>query len=172
MDFLSDTTGTPPDPTQDNSQDFLIGSTPNYLLAADTHNVLAQKPSILDPTQWAVDAKNAGKFAAATGVAALTSVGNVAVTLGNWFGGDIQKFKTADVMQGLDDDLSLYYKHNQEGIDLTGDIVASFVPGTAGIKALNWGQRILRTAETTGLLGANFARATGLLAPNAAKFTD
>jgi hypothetical protein len=157
---------TNPSETPSTEDGFLFGSTPSYLLAADSHAISAGKPSMLDPSQWGETALSAGKFGLTSGVAAVTSAANSLITVGNWFDADIEKFSTAAAIQGLDDDLGAYYKANQAGVDIVGDIVGSFIPGLGGVKLLNWGQKVMQSVEKTGRLGANFTRATGLLAPS------
>lgn len=88
---------------------------------------------------------------------------NIVPTVGNWFGGDFEQIKTAEVLADFDSDLSRYYQQNQEGVDAVGFALGSFVPGMAGVKVLKAGQLMLRGAAETGQLGAGMAKAANLL---------
>ena len=149
--------------------DALSTGTPSYMIAADTHAVANDQGSLLDPATWAEKAGNAGKFAFAATARAITSTWNIVPTVGNWFGGDFEKLDTGEILRDFDDDLGKYYAENQRGIDIVGDIVSSFVPGLAGVKVLNWGQKGIALAAE-GKAGWNLARGFGTLPDASQKF--
>lgn len=69
---------------------------------------------------------------------------------------------TDAVIASLDDDLSAYYVRNKESVDAGGFLVSSIIPGLGGVKALNWGSKVLDTMMT-GVGGRGLMGATGLL---------
>lgn len=145
---------------------------PSYLIAADTHAVANEQPSILNPAGWGDRLGNAASFVAAATVRAITSTYNIAPTIGNWFGGDFEKADTEAVLRNFDDDLGNYYAANASSVDIVGDIVSSIVPGLGGVKVLNWGQRALKMA-TEGKGGINVAlHGFGTLPDKATKYAN
>lgn len=120
--------------------------------AADLHNVADTGDSFID---------SAGDFVTKGIPLALSSgmysMYNTMASLGNSLGGDFDKAKLedSDWLQ-YDDNLAKYYSENKEGVDLAGFVATSFIPGTAGIKAL----KVIQA----GKLGATAARATSLFA--------
>jgi hypothetical protein len=142
-------------------------SSPSYLVGSDAHNYGNSNFAITDPSTWGEAPSDITKFIVGSAVSGLTSIYNSGVTVSNWLGGNNEEANTADVLSGIDDDLSQYYKQHQTGEDLLGFVATSLLPGTAGIKVLNAGQKMLGAVELGGM-GANMARATGLL-PDAAE---
>lgn len=142
--------------------DLVLPSTPSYYTAADSHNVGNSQPSILDPTTWGDTVSNGGKFAIAFMTRAVASTWNIVPTVGNWLGGDYQQADVGDILRGFDDDLGKYYDQNKTSVDIVGDIAASFVPGMAGIKVLNYSQKAIALAAD-GRAGLGMARAFGTL---------
>lgn len=147
------------------------GDVPDYLLAADSHNVgNTGGGSWFDPDTWSTKFSNAGKFIAVSALSGADSLYNSATTVGSWAGISEGSHDTGDWISSLDDDLGSYYKQNREAADLVGFVATSFLPGLAGVKFLNAGQTALKAARTSGLIGANISRATGLLVPEAETF--
>lgn len=147
------------------------GDVPDYLLAADSHNVgNTGGGSWFDPDTWSTKFSNAGKFIAVSALSGADSLYNSATTVGSWAGVSEGPHDTGDWISSLDDDLGSYYKQNREAADLVGFVATSFIPGLAGVKFLNAGQTALKAARASGLVGANLSRATGLLVPEAETF--
>lgn len=141
------------------------GNTTNYLLAADNHNIGNVQSSWYDIDSWGTKFGNAGKLAVTGILSGANSFYNTGVTVGNWFGADLQENNTNNWIAGIDSDLGAYYNANQDSADLVGFIAGSLIPGLGGVKILNAGQRVLQGVERTGLLGGNIGRALGLLTP-------
>lgn len=155
----------------DNLFQSATGDVPDYLLAADSHNVgNTGGGSWFDPDTWSTKFSNAGKFIAVSALSGADSLYNSATTVGSWAGISEGPHDTGDWITSLDDDLGAYYNQNREAADLVGFVATSFIPGLGGIKFLNAGQKALKTARATGLMGANLSRATGLLVPEAESF--
>jgi hypothetical protein len=155
-------TATMPDPS---SQEV-----PAYLLGADNHNIGNQGSSWFDPSTWGDRAGNALKFGAVSVLSGGAQLYNSGVAIGNWFGADAQESSIQDIVSSFDQDLGEYYSQNRQSADLVGFIASSFVPGLAGVKVLNAGQAVLKGAITTGKIGGNMARATGLLVPETSAY--
>lgn len=132
---------------------------PDYLRAANLHNLGNNN------TSWfssAVDSiEHAPEFFAASALSGLNSFYNTGVQIGNLFGADNQERDTAGWISSFDSDLGTYYQQNSQGADMMGFLLTSLVPGTAGIKILNAGQKALGLARS-GLIGENLATAFGL----------
>lgn len=148
-------------PDADTSAPTLSG-VPSYMVSADNHNLANSQASLVDPSTWGDAVTNGGEFVLAAATRAVTSTYNILPTVGNWLGGDFDKLDTGDVLRGFDDDLGKYYDSNKVGIDIVGDIAASFIPGMAGIKVLNWGQKAIALASE-GRAGLGMAEAFGTL---------
>jgi hypothetical protein len=142
------------------------GAVPSYLMAADNHNLgNTMGGSWFDPETWSTKFSNAGKFIATAVLSGADSFYNTAATVGSWAGVSEGPHDTGEWISSLDDDLGKYYQENRQAVDLAGFIATSFIPGLGGIKLLNAGQKALKAASATGLVGSNLARATGLLVP-------
>lgn len=138
---------------------------PNYLQAADAHNIASENGSVFDDIGEAV--ANTPSFLAVSIASGLNSFYNSGVAISNIFqsGEDATPQRdTAEWIAGYDDDLGKYYIDNKSAADITGFIGTSIVPGLAGVKALRAGQGALRAAAT-GEIGSNMRFATNLLAP-------
>lgn len=138
---------------------------PNYLQAADAHNIASDNGSVFDDVSEALG--NAPSFLAVSIASGLNSFYNTGVAVGNIFSGEdnqTEERDTAEWISGYDDDLGKYYTENKTAADITGFVVSSFVPGLAGVKALRAGQTALRAAEL-GEVGSNLRLATNLLTP-------
>lgn len=144
---------------------------PQYQAGADAHNMGNGNFAISDPTTWAGGIESAAKFVAVSAASGLNSFYNTGVTVSNWLGSDAEQNDIAVQLADIDDDLGKYYKENKEYADIAGFMMTALVPGLAGIKLLNAGQKALRAAEGSGIIGSNMARATGLLAPNVEAYT-
>ena len=144
---------------------------PEYLVAADNHNIGNTQTSWLDLDQWTQKFGNAGSLAATSVLSGLNSFYNTGVTVGNWFGAGLQENDTQSWISGIDGDLGSYYRENKSAADLGGFVLGSLIPGLGATKLLNAGQTAIKTAKATGLLGGNLGRAMGVLVPDAQKFT-
>lgn len=139
---------------------------PNFLQAADAHNIANDNSSVFDDIGAAIG--NAPSFLAVSVASGINSFYNTGVAIGNVFAAEDNQIETNDTGQWIssyDDDLGKYYEQNKSAADLTGFIGTSFIPGLAGIKALRAGQTALRAAAT-GEIGSNLRLATNLLAPS------
>ena len=134
-----------------------------YFSAADAHSVANGNPTFAESAAETIT--NIPKFIATSLISGVNQLYNIAPTLGNAFGGNYELSKTADVVQAIDDDLGSYYKEHGESADTLGFILSSFVPGLGGMKLMNAGQKVLRTAITEGRVGNATGKALGLLAP-------
>lgn len=138
---------------------------PNFLQAADAHNIASENGSVFDDIGEVV--ANTPSFLAVSVASGLNSFYNTGAAISNIFqsGEDATPQRdTAEWISSYDDDLGKYYTDNKSAADLTGFIGTSLVPGLAGVKALKAGQNALRAA-TAGELGTNLSLATKLLAP-------
>jgi hypothetical protein len=141
-------------------------SMPSYITAADTLNIANGNQTFAESALDAVS--SVPKFIAASLISGANQLYNIPADVGNLFGGDIERSDTGEVISSLDSDLGKFYEEHQEGTDLVGFMVSSLVPGMAGIKVLNAGQKSLRTAIGANKFGANTGKALGLLAPQRA----
>lgn len=132
---------------------------PSYLKAANNHQ--AASGSDESTASWL------GKFALTATARAVTSVFNIVPETVNWLGGTMETLDTYNAVARLDQNLADYYLENKSSVDVVGDIAASFVPGMAGVKILNKGQKAL-DAYSAGKGGFNMAAHVGLLPSRAA----
>jgi len=137
-------------------------SAPSYFIAADSHSIANADKSLLEITGETI--ANIPKFLAASMVSGGNQLYNIVPSLGNAFGGDYELSDTAEVMQDIDDDLGRYYEEHAGSADTLGFILSSIVPGSAGIKVLNAGQKMMRTAAASGRFGENMSKAYALKA--------
>jgi hypothetical protein len=133
---------------------------PSYMVAADTMNVANRNLGFLESAIAAVD--YVPKFIGLSVISGINQLYNIPANVGNLVGGDFEINTSADVIASLDSDLGQFYEENQSGIDLVGFMLSSLVPGTAGVKVLNAGQRSLVAAAATGKVGSNMGKAMGL----------
>lgn len=149
---------------------------PQWVRAADAHNVAAHNSSMFEDVdkdmsflrQTADRLSRTPQFVAVSAASGINSFYNTGITVANIFRDEDNKLShrdTGEWITDFDDDLGKYYRENKSAADLTGFIGGAFIPGLGGVKALNAGQRAMQVAAR-GEVGANFSRATGLLAPN------
>lgn len=135
---------------------------PSYMTAADTLSVANGNPTFLESAADVVD--SIPKFIGLSLMSGINQVQNIPANVGNMLGGDFEVTTTDDIIAGLDDDLGQFYQEHREGIDLVGFLASSAIPGTAGVKVLNAGQRALNAAAKAGKLGTGMGKSMGLLA--------
>jgi len=148
-------------------------SAPNYLRAADLHNIGSGGTSFFDDptvaTGEAIDStanfiSKIPSFAISSVASGINSIYNSAVVAGNFFGvTDAQENNLAQTLGAYDTNLGQYYQDHQQAVDLSGFVATSFIPGIAGVKAVNAGQRLLAGALKSGGVAKGLAEATGLI---------
>lgn len=156
---VEDFFGSAPD-APDDQQEVGFGI-PSYMIAANNHQVASGASAI-------ESISDVGKFAVSAAARAVTSIYNIVPEALNWMGGHVDTLDTYDVINKFDNNLADYYQANHKSIDLVGDIAASFIPGMAGVKVLNYGQKALAAANA-GKTGFNMAAHIGLLPTYASK---
>lgn len=153
----------------DSEENQSISGLPSYMIAANNHNIASGSGfSLLSPSTWGDGAESLGKFTMTATARAVTSVFNIVPDAINFFGGSAETIDTYDVISKFDQNLGDYYQEHQKAVDITGDLIGSFVPGMAGVKAFNLGQKALAAANA-GKGAFNMSVATGLL-PRSADF--
>lgn len=146
-------------------------SEPRYLTAANLHNKATGNESFLSSVGETLSGigesiKNAPKFWGSAVASGAIGVVNTGIAIADWVTpGKLEQISVQNWLNEYDSDLGKYYRENATSVDAVGFVLSSIVPGSLGVKALNVGQKALRTAEATGMLGSNLARATGLLVP-------
>jgi hypothetical protein len=156
---------------------------PNYMLAADNHNIGNGNVTWTNPNSWAEKLGNVGKFIAGSVLSGTNSFYNTGVTVGNWLGANNKERDTAEWITSFDNDLGKYYRENTQAVDLGGFVLGSLVPGIAGVKALRYGQAALgnakifnaggvalKTALAEGKVGGTMGRSLGLLVDRTDEF--
>ena len=142
----------------------------SYLAATKQHNVAmgTEEPGLLEGIWDGVvnTVANIPNFLEATAISTGLGFYNTGVAAVNLFTDDkIEEIKVSEWMQSYDSDLGKYYRENESLVDVSGFVLGSFVPGLGGVKALNVAQRARAAATSTGMIGSNISRATGLLVP-------
>lgn len=137
---------------------------PSYITAADTLNIANKNKTFVEGINEGVG--NVNKFITASLISGANELYHIPANIGNAFGGDFKVTETQSIINSLDSDLGKFYQENQQSVDLAGFLVSSVVPGSAGVKLLNLGQKSLRGAIGAGKFGANMGKALGLLAPS------
>ena len=127
----------------------------DYQSAADAHNYGNGNFAFTNPDTWSQGLSNASMFVAGSVVSAADSFYNSGVTVANWFGADAELADTHAQLAALDDDTAAYYTKNKGSIDMAGFVVSSLIPGLAGVKLLNAGQKVLRASAESGLVGSS-----------------
>lgn len=133
----------------------------NLVSAIDNHNVANGDESWFEKKLNATadlgadvgEALTKGSVSAV--VAGINSIANSGIAVANFVGADIDPISTYKVLKDLDDDLGKYYKEHEQGVEIAGFILGSFIPGMAGVKAMQ--------AAKAGFLGTNMAKSSGLL---------
>jgi len=163
MDFSSPS---PSELDSSSSPESLSYRVPSYLLGADNHTIGKNGgASWFEPSTWGDVAGNITDFVKVSTLSGLNSFYNTGAAVGRFLGADAPNNDTGTWITSLDNDLGQYYLKHEQGADLAGFIATSIIPGIAGIKLFNAGQKALTVARDTGLLGANLSKATGLLIP-------
>ena len=135
---------------------------PSYITAADTMNVANDNRTFIEAAVDTID--NIPKFAAVSIISGANQLYNIPTDIGNLFGGEFERSDTHDVIASLDSDLAQFYDENKQGADLVGFLLSSVLPGTAGVKILNAGQKSLQAAMGAGKFGTGMGKALGLIA--------
>lgn len=148
--------------------DIMEMSAPDYMYAADIHQVANGKTSVIDKVQ--TETVDFGKFAVSAVARAVTSAFNTVPNVANWFGADLPELNTYDVIKAFDDDLASYYNANRQSVDIVGDVGAMFVPGLAGIKGVNYAQKGLSSINAGTSFGKNLAKSFGTLPEAGTKY--
>lgn len=141
---------------------------PGYIVAADVHNVATGNGSWFSSAVESIS--NAPKFWSLAIGSGATGILNSGIAIANLFNSEEDKIAEVNYgkwVQEYDADLGKYYRENADSIDTWGFVASSFVPGMAGVKALNVGQKYLQVAAKTGNMGPLMSRATSLLTPQA-----
>lgn len=153
--------------SQSQSQDI----PPTYLSAADNHNLVSTRGgSWFDPSTWEDKFAGFGKLIATGMLSGANSFYNTGAVIGNFFGLDTRQRDTDAWISSVDSDWGRYYEENKGAADLLGFVAGSLIPGIAGVKLFNAGQKVLVAASARGLLGTNLSRATGLLVPTTERY--
>lgn len=138
---------------------------PLYLQGADLHNIGNSGQSWFDPTTWGDRLSNGFSFAATAVASGVAQLYNTGVTVGKMAGADLDEIDTGKLITEFDSDLGKYYSQNKDSADMWGFILSSFVPGSAGVKIFNAGQKVVEGAVVGGKIAGNMANATKLLVP-------
>lgn len=162
---LSGSAPATPEPDESSGTDYLAA--PSYLVGSDAHNYGNNNFAITDPSTWGQAPADIVKFTVGSAISGLTSIYNSGVQVTNWLGADNDQANVKDVISSLDDDTGQYYAQHKGAEDLVGFLATSLIPGMAGTKVLNAGQKMLGAVADVGM-GANMAKAVGLL-PDAAE---
>lgn len=141
---------------------------PSYLIAGGSHSALSDKPGGSD-SMFDAMSDIATKFIPLSLASGANQLYNIIPTVGSWLGAETQQSDFNEVVRQYDDDLSKYYQEHKLGTDALGFIASSIVPGMAGVKILNAGQNVLRSAIAEGKFGTNVGNALGMLAPSREK---
>lgn len=142
---------------------------PAYLRGADLHNIGNTGQSWFDPSTWGDRLSNGFKFAATAVASGVAQLANSGVAIGKLAGASLEEVDTESMVAAIDSNLGEYYSNNRDSVDLGGFLVSSLVPGIAGVKVFNAGQKAL-VAASKGNVGANMSRATGLLVPQTERY--
>lgn len=120
----------------------------------DIHAANANEGSIFDDIGNTIS-----KGVPLTGLSIANSFANTGIEVANWFGAGIDKL-TVENELGDDEysqDLKQFYNAHQQGVEATGLILGSIVPGGLAIKGL----KALQLVKAGGMTGA-LARATNI----------
>lgn len=157
-------------------QDLSSATVPSYIDDADTMSIANGNKTFLESAFDVVE--SVPKFIGVSIISGANQLYNIPADVGNLVSNvtglgdpdnEFTRTDTAEVISGLNSNLGVFYEEHKEGADLVGFMLSSIVPGTAGVKILNAGQKGIRTGIATGRFGTGTARALGLLAPNKGK---
>lgn len=143
--------------------DFADTPMPGYITSADTLNIANGNPTFIESMSDTIE--SIPKFIAVSLASGANQLYNAPIDIGNFFGGNMERSDTQEVITKLDSNLGEFYKEHQESADLVGFMASSLVPGLGGVKALSAGQKALSTAIGAGRFGENTARGLRLLTP-------
>lgn len=136
---------------------------PGFVQAAGIHSMSSNRDGgILDSVA------NAPKFWGLALGSGVTSIANSFIEVSNLFADKDNKTQQVNFGKWIaeyDSDWGKYYRDNADSIDLWGFVGTSIIPGSAGIKALNLGQKALTVAASKGVHGKGMQWATNLLVP-------
>ncbi len=153
-----------------------LANPPEYLQAADLHNLGNSNPSLFSPTPEEVDKEwstlqHVSKFTEASIRAGVNEIYNSVQTVGSWFGdGPAKTRSNADMFAKIDTELLEYYTSHQDLVDVVGFGLAQLPAGFGSVKVLNAGQRAIAAAVDSGKVGGGLGKALGLLAPRHDEF--
>ena len=143
--------------------------TPSYMIASDTLSAANGNETLA--SGFASNIDSIQKFITVSTLSGANQLYNIPASVGNMFGMENELSRTEDVLSSLDSDYSAFYAEHKESTDLVGFLVSSMIPGTAGVKVLNAGQRALQGAMI-GKAGGNISKAMGLLTPKRKALLD
>ena len=135
----------------------------------DTNSLQEATDSILLATQIEQDRSvlESASYAVSTAVVSgLVQLADIPTSIGNMFGDDNELTDIEDVIYDtMGADAAEFYADNKSAVDMGGFIASSFVPGMAGVKALNKAQTAVRTATKGKQLHPFYKTALGVVAP-------
>jgi hypothetical protein len=138
-------------------------TTPEYVKAADLHNLGNVKKSFFDSVGDAFF--NSPDFVQTAFLSGYNSFYNSGMAIGRVLGiTDEKDRETAAFISNVDSDLGAYYRKDPASVDTAGFLLSSIVPGIGGVKLLNAGQKALAGARY-GFVGTNIGTALGLRTP-------
>lgn len=108
----------------------------NLIVGADNYNLQTGQQSWLDSVG---DAVTYGLHGAWT--SGVNSFINTGVDVANFFGADLSQADTYQDLLDTSPEAAKYYQDHKAGVDLTGFIAGSLLPGFAGMKALQIAKR-------------------------------
>jgi hypothetical protein len=131
----------------------------DYISAADTSNVQAGGTSIYDSILGAAGPGTIGAV-----VSGFNAIANTGIDLTNKiFGSTIDRVSTIDTLNKIDSSFGDYYQQHQGGVDATGMLLGSLLPGTLAIKGLKLAQAGEMGGAFKSILGFASTRETAYL---------
>ena len=125
----------------------------NSDLVTETLATMDDSPNIFETVAYGVPLVVTSTVAAAWN--SVATIGNIVTPMADPFG------KLEGDFALPFDNYQKFYSQHKEGLDFTGEVITSFVPGTAGVKALHWAQKAGRVSESAaGGLGLLTNQAT------------
>ena len=131
-------------------------SPPAWATAADTQSIANGNKTFLESASDLT--ASIPKFIGVSLMSGVNELYNMPTNIGNLFGADLETRETEDFIANFGDNWVDYYKEYKEGADLAGFIVSSFIPGTAGVRFLNLGQKSLQTAIGAGKFSSGMGK--------------